>query len=125
MQHLDGEVFVTTRIYGSPVPNRHYVSVFDSTGTWLRTWLQPGFAQTSDWGFRDGATDGTSLFFGHEFGIQIVDIDGIPLDGSTGPNIQTANGPRTHTGGLISGNVLNPGAAGMVRGRSSVAVVRD
>ncbi|MHC5063745.1 MAG: hypothetical protein ACYTG5_07210, partial [Planctomycetota bacterium] len=63
VQHLNGEIFATTRIapaVGSP----HFVTVFDGSGAKLRSWPQPGFAQASEWGFRDGASDGSNLMFG-------------------------------------------------------------
>jgi hypothetical protein len=56
--------------------------------------------------------------FGFDFGIEIVDKDGNLLDGISGPNLQTANGPVTILGGLISGNVLAPEQAGMTRGNA-------
>ncbi|MHC5066794.1 MAG: hypothetical protein ACYTG5_22800, partial [Planctomycetota bacterium] len=83
VQHLDGEIFVTTR--RNPNPNAfHFVTVFDGNGSKLRSWYQPGLAQASEWGFRDGASDGSNLFFGFEFGIEIVDIKGVLLDGLSG-----------------------------------------
>lgn len=112
--HLNGEIFTSTRI--SPaVGGLHFVSVFDGSGSKLRSWFQPGFAQASEWGFRDGASDGGNLFFGFDFGIEIVDVNGTLLDGLTGPNISPANGPVTILGGLISGNVLKPENAGINR----------
>ncbi|MHC5063747.1 MAG: hypothetical protein ACYTG5_07220 [Planctomycetota bacterium] len=112
--HLNGEIFTSTRI--SPaVGGLHFVSVFDGSGNKLRSWFQPGFAQASAWGFRDGTTDGCNLLFGFDFGIEITDINGNLLDGLSGPNICTGNGPATVPGGLISGNVLDPNQAGMTR----------
>ncbi|MHC5063746.1 MAG: hypothetical protein ACYTG5_07215 [Planctomycetota bacterium] len=114
VQHLDGEIFTTTRI-DPEIGGLHFVTVFDGSGTKLRSWPQPAFAQASEWGFRDGASDGANLFFGFEFGIEIVDVNGVLLDGLAGPNLQAANGPQTHFTGLISGNVLKPEQAGVTR----------
>ncbi len=109
LQHLDGEIFVTTRVEpatGQP----HFVSVFDAGGARTRTWLQPGFAQASERGFLDGATDGSSLCFGFDFGIGIVDSNGNPVE-----TLQTQNGSKSVPGSLISGNVLAPRNAGICR----------
>jgi hypothetical protein len=117
VQHLNGEIFASTRI--SPaVGGLHFVSVFDNTGSFLRSWFQPGFAQASEWGFRDGATDGSNLIFGFDFGLEIVDVNGNLLDGLSGPNLQSQNGPVTVLGGLVSGNVLAPEQAGINRGNA-------
>ncbi|MHC5066935.1 MAG: hypothetical protein ACYTG5_23530, partial [Planctomycetota bacterium] len=117
VQHLNGEIFATTRI--SPaVGGLHFVSVFDAAGSFQRSWFQPGFAQASEWGFRDGASDGANIAFGFDFGLEIVDVNGNLLDGLSGPNWQSQNGPITVLGGLISGNVLAPEQAGITRGNA-------
>ncbi|MHC5065445.1 MAG: hypothetical protein ACYTG5_15875 [Planctomycetota bacterium] len=109
LQYLQGELFVSTRS-GVPEARQHFVSVFDANGVRNRSWQQPGFAQSSSWGFRDGASDGENLMFGYEFGIQIVDKQGVIVE-----SLSTANGPHQVAGGLISGNVLQPDNAGITR----------
>jgi len=72
IQHLDGEIFATTRA-DLALGGLHIATVFDGVGNRLCSWPQPAFAQASKWGFRDGASDGANLFFGFEFGIEIMD----------------------------------------------------
>lgn len=109
VQHLRGEIFVTSARDPSFL-GLHFVTAFDPAGNKLRSWYQFGFAQASVWGFRDGATDGTNMVFGYEFGIQCVDADGRQVT-----TWETQNGTAQLPSSLISGNVLEPKNAGIVR----------
>jgi len=106
VQHLGDEIFTTARNRSSG----HRVNVFDAAGNLLRSWLQPGLAQVAAGGFRDGASDGRNLCWGFDFGIQLTDADGTVVE-----SLQTQNGTQAILGGLISGNVLQPDQAGIIR----------
>jgi hypothetical protein len=89
--YLNGELFVSSRGNNGGTVAPHTVGVFNPvTGALLRTWQQPASASTSAWGFRDGTTDGVNLIFGSEGGLEVVDINGNPVN-----TIVAANGPQT------------------------------
>ncbi|MCK4871646.1 MAG: hypothetical protein KAS72_02865 [Phycisphaerales bacterium] len=73
VQFLDGLYFVTTRGLNSP-PHRVYI--FDEDGNGVDNFVQHPIAQADAWGYRDGATDGTYLYFAVGAGIYRHDADG-------------------------------------------------
>ena len=75
VQFLNGKYFVTAR---GQTALDHTVWVFDDGGNGLlgEEFVQHPNALGSLWGYRDGATDGTFLYFGCELGIYRHDADG-------------------------------------------------
>lgn len=86
---LKGEIYVTG---AGTTPT---VYVLDSQGALVRTFPQ---LATSTFAWRDGATDGESLMFGWEAGIDVVDAQGVPVQ-----TVQAANGPQTLSANPIAG----------------------
>lgn len=109
------EIFVTTRVDPAVAPGQHFVSVLDPSGSLLRSWLQPPLAQTSAWGFRDGADDGANLMFGFELGVQVVDVDGGPVSEVLTENQPTPGQGRPIPGSLIAGDALSPERLSVMR----------
>lgn len=102
--YLNGELFTTTRgVNGAPP---HLINVWDSNGNWLRSFQQPASTATSLWGFRDGGSDGVSLIFGHEGGIEVIDAFGNPVN-----QLIADNGPQP----IVQPIVVVAGAVGMWR----------
>ncbi|MFK7742131.1 MAG: hypothetical protein AB8H80_17580 [Planctomycetota bacterium] len=95
--HVNGEIFVSARwAAGTAVPP-HTVYVYDQAGTLTRQFDQPASTSTSVWGYRDGASDGLSLIFGYEGGIEILDVNGAPALG-----LITLNGFATPVQPIVS-----------------------
>jgi len=91
---LNGKIYVTARgIVGAVVGPPHHVYEFDCTGTLLATYEQSASANTSAWGWRDGATDGTNLYFGFDGGIEeIAPTQLVPLGSGPTPVLSTTIG---------------------------------
>lgn len=87
---LNGSYYVSARGPGAVPPHKIYV--FDEQGQLTNTFDQ-NLSVSSPWGYRDGATDGTSLIFGYEGGIEVVD----PISGNRLSTIQADNGPQNVT----------------------------
>jgi hypothetical protein len=108
--YLDGEIFVSMSGSGQA----HSISVFDSTGSLLRSFPQPAIAQGTS-GFNDGATDGTSLLWGFSLGISLSDENGVISQELLTQNNPLAGSGVPIPGALISGNVLNGGNLGAIQ----------
>ena len=73
VQFLNGQYFVSTR-GSSRTPHR--VHVFSAAGVLTGCFDEHWAAQPSNWGYRDGATDGDFLYFGCELGVFRHEGDG-------------------------------------------------
>jgi len=74
---LDGNVYISSRAYITPAP--HFVQMFDSDLECLDPpvrFAQDAVCTGSAWGYRDGASDGTYIYFGCEYGVGRHDADG-------------------------------------------------
>lgn len=67
VQYLNGQYFVTSRVLTGDGLNRVYV--FDGSGNLVDEFVQQFGAELDAWGYRDGASDGTFLYFGWGGGI--------------------------------------------------------
>lgn len=101
-QFLNGEIFVSGAAGSASGP--YTIFVLDTSGTLLRSFAQPA-AITSGFGLRDGATDGTNLFFGNEQGIFAFDVNGGAVTTIEATNgTQTPSFPITGPGLATNGN---------------------
>ena len=72
IQYLNGTYWVSTRGAGP-----HHIDAFDAFGNGTGvSFDQVAGAQSSAWGYRDGASDGTFLYFGWENGVARHNADG-------------------------------------------------
>ena len=85
---LSGRGNFTAGVYNNVAP--HTLYEISTSGVLLNSYVQPNM--TSVWGLRDGATDGTILFFGDEMGTHAFD----PATGTfvQFPTVMAANGPQ-------------------------------
>jgi hypothetical protein len=67
---------IHTTARGQNNPGGHLVTIYDETGTKTGQYDQIAGAQSSSWGYRDGAYDGDYLYFGWESGVARHDVDG-------------------------------------------------
>lgn len=106
---LNGRYYVSGRDSAAPF---HKVWVFDATGAASGQFNQVLSSATSDWGYRDGATDGVSLMFASEHGVHVIDTNGNlrPPAGA----VVAANGPQNLLSNPIRGAALT--ALGTMRG---------
>ena len=72
---LDGQYYVSARD-PSGAATAHVVGIFDYSGNYLSSFAWAGTAGTSTWGYRDGTSDGTYLYFGWEQGLARHNADG-------------------------------------------------
>ncbi|MBL1217763.1 MAG: hypothetical protein D8M59_09735 [Planctomycetes bacterium] len=75
VEYLDGMYYVSTRVIVGAL-RENAVNMFDSTGTLVGTFDQVGTAYTDAWGYRDGFTDGSKVYFGWGGGIASHNPDG-------------------------------------------------
>jgi len=85
-----GEDNPTQTQIGDAIGNTNQVFLFDSNGVYSGTsYAQLGTAYTASFGYRDGASDGTHVYFGWEDGVARHDADGsngvILFDGTNQP----------------------------------------
>ena len=92
--YLDDQYYVS---YRASVTPPHKVGIFDADGVLVTTFDQHPTAQGSSWGYRDGATDGTYIYFGEEANLYRHNADG------TGAIVQIA-GPAP--GGVATWRAL-------------------
>lgn len=96
---LGGVAFVSARgSVGSGGSPPHTLTAIDlATGAVLNQALQTPLATVSDWGFRDGTSDGVHLMFGHERGIEVITAaSALSASAVTLANVVMAdNGPQT------------------------------
>ena len=90
--YLNGEYYIS---HADPGTSRN-ISVFDANGTFLRTIGQPSIVATT-FGLLDGTTDGTSVMFGWEGGIVVLDPNGNQIN-----TIEAANGTQNITQPILS-----------------------
>lgn len=100
--YLNGEIFVSSRGSVGTATAPHTMWVYDTSGNLLRSFLQPPGTSSSAWGLRDGATDGVSLMFGYEGGIEVFDPNGNPVT-----TIIAAAGPQSVTLPIVSAGSVN------------------
>ena len=75
VQELGGKLYCTGRGNGAITVAPHTVIIRDFAGKMTGSFSQ-GTNSTGAWGYRDGATDGKSLMFGWEGGINVMDTAG-------------------------------------------------
>jgi len=93
---LAGEIYISSRGNGGGGTGPHSCTVIDMQGNVVRQFQQIG-SQASVWGWRDGASDGSStLVFGYENTIEFVN----PI-GARATSIIAANGPQSVTSPLF------------------------
>lgn len=74
---------------GEGDPRSNQVYIFDSTGAMIDQYDQIAGAATDTWGYRDGASDGTHVYFGWDGGVARHNSDGsggtLLFDGTNAP----------------------------------------
>ena len=98
--HLNGLFYSSARGNGVTTTAPHTVYVYDPLGTIIPVleFSQSALANASAWGYRDGCSDGNSLIFGHEGGIEVIDTTGLPV-----ATVLAANGPQPVVTPLLGG----------------------
>ena len=76
IQYLNGIYFASARVIPVVGGRANQLFFFDSTGTLSGQVDQIAGAITDAWGYRDGASDGTSLYFGWGGGVARHNADG-------------------------------------------------
>jgi len=100
---LGGAFYVSGRRLTTTAP--HQVYVVDGVGTLINHYDQDPGTATSAWGYRDGATDCTSLMWGNEPGIFVTD----PSTGALVNTVEAANGTQA----LAANPITGPGLAAL------------
>lgn len=72
---LAQEFHGSARVIGTAA-NENEVFIYDSSGTLTTSYDQIAGARTDAWGYRDGAFDGTNVYFGWGGGVARHDMDG-------------------------------------------------
>jgi hypothetical protein len=107
VQYLDGRYYVTARGIGATPP--HMVWVYNTDGVLIlgAEFVQHPNTQSSSWGYRDGASDGTFLYYGDEAGLYRHEADG-----TNATQIVTGSSPVSTWRALAHDPTLASGAGG-------------
>ena len=115
--YLNGTVYVSSRGSAGITASPHSIYAIDAaSGSLIADGQQTAGANATVWGFRDGDSDGTSLLFGGDGGVTVVDPTTLASGVSIGLSntVMADNGPQTLASNPIAGPAL--AAIGNLRG---------
>ncbi|MCB9881452.1 MAG: hypothetical protein H6834_06645 [Planctomycetes bacterium] len=119
VQYVAGRYFVSSRAENVHGPGQKAVYEYTPTpqGAILTNQFYQSFgAQLTTWGYRDGMSDGTSLAFGYEDGVEFLDLQGQPVSTFDGVAVPLVWNPTAYLNPVWRALAYDPAAKSVFAG---------